>query len=338
MRGRLRGFAILLLLALACYGLLLFVSDPAQVAQALSSVPAWAAGAALAAALGNYLLRWWRWRWYLRALGHDLPAGFDALSYIGGFAFTATPGKAGEAARAIWLKSRGVAYSDTVGTCVAERLLDLGSVIVIATLVVWPQRDHQWALAAALAVLVLAVVGVALGRWVGALAIRALQSAGPRLARLLAGGERMLRVALGTVVGRRLAAGALLGTAGWLLEATGFWVLVLAFGVDLPWAAVAGVYALGLLAGALSFLPGGLIGTELTVVALLVHLGVPYETAIAVTLAGRACTLWFSIALGLVALGLLQMRGDVVGAAAAVRGSGDAPAAGDGGIAARHSR
>ncbi|MFA5938140.1 MAG: lysylphosphatidylglycerol synthase transmembrane domain-containing protein [Sinimarinibacterium sp.] len=320
MPPRRRGLIILLLLALACYGVLLTLSDPAAVGSALTALPAWSLAVAALAATGSYLVRWWRWRLYLRSLGHRLPATFDLLSYIAGFAFTATPGKAGEAARAIWLKPHGVGLSDTAGSCVAERLLDLASIILIAALVAWPQRNYLWVLVSALSLLGIGFTGLRVGRRLGSWAGRALQSAGPRLARVLSGGERTLQTALRLLAGRNLLAGAALGTVGWLIEAAGFCFLVHIAGSAMPWTTAAGVYALGLLAGAVSFLPGGLIGTELTLVALLVHFGMPHQTAIAVTLAARVCTLWLSIALGLAALGGLQLK--TTGYTTAGRGHG----------------
>lgn len=38
--------------------------------------------------LFNYSLRILRWFWYLKRLGHSIPFGFSALTYLAGFAFT----------------------------------------------------------------------------------------------------------------------------------------------------------------------------------------------------------------------------------------------------------
>jgi len=60
------------------------------------------------------------------------------------------------------------------------------------------------------------------------------------------------------------------------------------------------------IAGALSFLPGGLGVQEGGMVALLVQTaqGVGGATAAAATFITRLCTLWFAVAVGLVALSL----------------------------------
>ena len=48
----------------------------------------------------NYVLRAIRWRWYLARLGHAFSFKYALLTYCAGFAFTLSPGKLGEVARA----------------------------------------------------------------------------------------------------------------------------------------------------------------------------------------------------------------------------------------------
>jgi uncharacterized protein (TIRG00374 family) len=57
-----------------------------------------------------------------------------------------------------------------------------------------------------------------------------------------------------------------------------------------------------MLAGALSFMPGGLGGSEAAMVLLLRMLRVPLSIAVAATLLIRAATLWFAVLLGIIAL------------------------------------
>ena len=69
------------------------------------------------------------------------------------------------------------------------------------------------------------------------------------------------------------------------------------------------VYAATTVAGALSFLPGGLGVTEAGMLALLGRLaGIARGTAAAATFVTRAATLWFAVALGLPALLLYARR------------------------------
>ncbi|SVB82011.1 uncharacterized protein METZ01_LOCUS234865, partial [marine metagenome] len=62
------------------------------------------------------------------------------------------------------------------------------------------------------------------------------------------------------------------------------------------------IYAAATLVGAVSALPGGLVGTEGSMIALLQQSGVSRSVASSGTLLVRLVTLWFAVAVGLVAL------------------------------------
>jgi uncharacterized protein (TIRG00374 family) len=68
-----------------------------------------------------------------------------------------------------------------------------------------------------------------------------------------------------------------------------------------------------MLVGAISFLPGGLGGTEATMIALLVAHGLPLPESVAATLVVRLATLWFAIVLGLAALPWVKSVAPVTG-------------------------
>jgi uncharacterized protein (TIRG00374 family) len=69
-----------------------------------------------------------------------------------------------------------------------------------------------------------------------------------------------------------------------------------------------GIYATGILAGALSFLPGGIGSAEAVMIGLLILAGIDVTTATAATLACRIAALWYSIGVGLVIVLLLELQ------------------------------
>lgn len=82
----------------------------------------------------NYALRFFRWHRYLLSLGAHVPVRDDLLIYVAGFAFTVTPGKAGEALRSMYLRAFGIPWSPGLATLTAERILDLAAVGLLAGL------------------------------------------------------------------------------------------------------------------------------------------------------------------------------------------------------------
>ncbi|RMN59810.1 hypothetical protein ALQ56_200272 [Pseudomonas syringae pv. papulans] len=73
-------------------------------------------------------------------------------------------------------------------------------------------------------------------------------------------------------------------------------------GAQIPLTFAVFTYALAMLAGALSFMPGGLGSAEAVMVRLLMFKGMPGADAIAATLLIRLATLWFVVAIGAVML------------------------------------
>jgi uncharacterized protein (TIRG00374 family) len=72
--------------------------------------------------------------------------------------------------------------------------------------------------------------------------------------------------------------------------------------------AAVGIYAVAVLVGAVSFLPGGLGSTEAVMTTLLVARGFSVGDSIFMTLACRLLTLWLAVVLGWVAVWLLRQR------------------------------
>ena len=93
----------------------------------------------------------------------------------------------------------------------------------------------------------------------------------------------------------------LLSVIGWGLECVGYWLILNAFGdVDTSLQLCAFAWAATTIVGALTFLPGGLGATELSLGALVPRIAVGASDAIAVasTLLIRVATLWFGVVLG----------------------------------------
>ena len=140
--GRLRRAAVKKLLSRVLIGVAAGVAiyvafsiwaDARSVGQALAGFAWTAALGALGLAAANYLVRFVRWHYYLRVLGLTVPAGESFLVFLAGFALTVTPGKLGEAVKAVLLReSRGIPAARTAPIVVAERFTDLVGLLLLA--------------------------------------------------------------------------------------------------------------------------------------------------------------------------------------------------------------
>jgi glycosyltransferase 2 family protein len=279
-------------------------ANAGRVADALARFHWVAAAAACALALGNYAVRFVRWQYYLRVLGLAVPAADSGMVFLAGFALTVTPGKLGEAVKAFLLReSHRIPMSRTAPIVIAERMTDLVALLLLAMVGVFSfDVDRRFLVAGAVLVaLAIAVVSIE------PMSELALSIAGrlpfvrrfaPRLREFHVHTAAMLRPA-------PLAAATALSCVSWFLECLAFWTVVGGMeGAAVSLRAATFIYASMTVAGALSFLPGGLGVTEAGMLALLIRLGTGLDrgSAAAATFVTRACTLWFAVALGLPAL------------------------------------
>ncbi|KAA6182818.1 flippase-like domain-containing protein [Thiohalocapsa marina] len=99
-----------------------------------------------------------------------------------------------------------------------------------------------------------------------------------------------------------------MGLLAWAAEAWGLYLLLTWLGVEIGSLQAMGIYAVSTLAGALSFLPGGLGGAEAAMVALLAAGGAAFGVAVLATVICRLVTLWFAVVLGIGAVLVLRRR------------------------------
>ena len=266
-------------------------------------------GLILGLSLVNYGLRFVRWQWYLGRLGCEVPVGLSLAYYLGGFAFTTTPGKAGEVIRSFYLKRHGVTYAQSLAAFFSERLLDLLAVFCLALAAIWVFPDYRW-LAAVVPVLLVILLPLLhsdrLGRM---LEQRAARVSASGLRRIMSRGSDLIRASAELLKARPMYVGLAIGIPAWAAEGVALQVILAALDVEMAWSLAIGIYALSVLGGALSFIPGGLGSTEALMVALLTLAGSPLPEAFAATLICRLATLWFAVALGGLVLAALELGG-----------------------------
>lgn len=259
----------------------------------------------LSLSLLNYVLRFCRWQWYLSIVDHqNLPVAQSLRYYFAGFAFTTTPGKVGEMIRSIFLKQHGVSYPQSLSMFFVERLSDLLATLILGALVLWHfDRYQHWVTVPVIGVVILLTL-VQQQQWIAYLQTWLTQKVSPRFEHVF---DLILHSQL-LLKSRFLYGGLLLGLLAWGAEGIGFYYILQIVGVDSSVFLAMGVYAMSLVVGALSFLPGGLGGTEVAMLFFLTAMGASNENALAITLICRFSTLWFAVILGAGALFGLKIR------------------------------
>lgn len=308
--GRWRFSALLAIVIITAIGYFLFTlwAGWEPVSFAFKEIGFFGTLVPMGLALIAYFLRFMRWNRFLRVLGHPVPFFKSLRIYIGGFAFSVTPGKTGEALRSVFLKDFGVPYRQSFGAFLAERFSDVMAVFLLATggLLCCPDTRPMMFLALAFVTLILALIQ----------SEKFLRSIERGCKKLLPESFAIhIEFVLETVLSFRkcfnlftLIYAIAIGMLAWGLEALGCFILLKLLHVDITFFNVLFIYSFSLLVGAMTFLPAGLGGAEITLIQLLILYQVPSPIAVAVTIAIRLTTLWWSVFLGILFLPRGQLK------------------------------
>ena len=270
--------------------------------------PAFAA--ALGLALANYAIRFARWTMYLRRQDVHVPLGSSALVFGAGLSLSITPGKLGELIKSYLLHElHDVPATRTAPVVVAERVTDLIALLLLAIMGVAVYGIALGAVIAAASVIAVGLVLLAWPRPTRALIDVATGAA--RLRRFRAPLHDMYEGLAALCRPATLVAATALAVPAWACECVGFALIVNAFpGAHVALGLAMVIYAATTIAGALSFLPGGLGVTEGAMAMWLVRGAARLDrsTAVDATLLTRLATLWFAVGLGLVCLAAARRR------------------------------
>ena len=304
-----RRFLTGVLLGVVVVSGLILLSDREALVDAAESFDLRLVPLILGLTIGNYLLRYFKWEFYLRRVGVDqLAPGTSALIFISGFSMAMTPGKVGEFLKALLVRAKtGVPMTRTLPVVFAERITDGLSMVVLSTVgllafrVGWPLfLLMSFVLGAILVFIQQEALVEALLRRLGE--TRLLEGRIDQLRELYRSTRILLRP-------RPLTQMAALSSASWFLECLVLYVILRGLGFEHSWnliLAATFVFATSAWLGGASLLPGGLGATEASATALLVVTvddpAMTGSVAAAATLILRFATLWFGVAVGLAAL------------------------------------
>jgi uncharacterized protein (TIRG00374 family) len=279
------------------YGVATFATDYRTIMRALGSFPGVTLAQVLALVCIGWLLRGWRFHYYLTQCGESVPLGYSVAAFLAGFALTGTPGKVGEAVKGVFLKrDYGVSVTKVVGILVIERLMDLWGVLLLGSLSLLLFSGWE-------KIFLLCTVAVVLGGiflCMESIYRPVLERLG-RISFLTWVCARVLRILL---TGRQLMTprvffvGLVLSTFAWAMESLSMYLVLQGFNIPATPLQANFVYCLSTLVGALCMLPGGIGGTEAGMVGLLGFLGVSYTDGLPSVLLIRLCTLWFAVIVG----------------------------------------
>lgn len=299
-----------MLLAVVVYAGFAIWGGVGDIKVGLGSFKWWTFGAAFGLAFGNYILRFFKWQFYLAKLEiRDVGVIDSFLTFLSGFVLTISPGKVGEVFKSFVLfETHAVPMPKTAPIVVAERITDLIGVIVLIVIGSLGFRGG-FVPAAVGTVLVGSLLAVIASRRASMAVIayvRTLPGPFKRIGPKLEEAYESLTI---LVAPKNLIWPTLLSIAAWSLECFALAVILYGFDAHVPVALSVFFYATSTLAGAVIPVPGGIGVTEAGLREQMMTMGhVDKPTSTAAMMFVRFATLWFAVAVGFLALALIKRR------------------------------
>lgn len=254
----------------------------------------------------SYVGRFFRWVYYLRVLGISLPTGINAAIFTAGLSMAISPGKLGEVLKSLFVKQvSGDPVARTAPAVVAERATDGTGMVLWGLLGVLAFNYGPGLLFLFLGITVLGIaalrskrLSVLAERWMAKLPV--LNKLAPHVGDFHGASNTLLST-------RPLIVGTTISFLSWGLECLAVYICAVAVGAEQPFLVVVFIFAVSSLAGALSFVPGGIGVAEAGLAGMFVTVaGLAGGTSAALTLVIRVATLWFATLIGI--LGLILVR------------------------------
>ena len=253
----------------------------------------------IAAVLFNYALRFIKWNWFLGILGIRVPLKLNLWIFFSAFTMVLSPAKLGELVKSFLLKSRlGISVARTAPVVVAERLTDLLGLLILCAIGFSQFTFGGRTLALVAVVMTAGILAITRPAFWGML--DRLLSGKARLAKIRNSIQAMQQSTRDLLSLKSLAFSVPLSALSWGGEGVALYLIFKSMGLELPSLLAISLFAhaFSSIAGAISFLPGGLLVAEGSMGAFFVCAGVPDAAAVSATFLIRAVTLWFAVLLG----------------------------------------
>jgi glycosyltransferase 2 family protein len=292
-----RSILIFVVAGVILYGVATLASDYGSVLGSLSAFPIRTLFLVLILVVTGWVLRAWRFHYYLRHTRAAVPFVYSLKVFLAGFALTGTPGKLGEAIKGVFLKRDcGVSITKVVGIVFVERLMDLWGILLLGSFSVLLFSGWEKAFLLCAGIVILGGAFLCLERlyrpvleWAGRFSF--LKWISDRVLGILLTGKDLMTVRIFSV-------GLAISAVAWGMESLSLYLILDAMGLPATLLEANFVYCFSQIVGALSMLPGGIGGTEAGMAGLLAFLGISYSQGLPAIILIRICTLWFAILVG----------------------------------------
>ncbi|MCK4865716.1 MAG: flippase-like domain-containing protein [Gammaproteobacteria bacterium] len=300
-----RTLSLSILIAAGLYLFFIFNSDTKKILSTMTQLSFVDWLIILSCSFSSYIFRFVRWNKYISSFQHVIPLKRHFAYYLAGLALTATPAKAGETVRSLYLLPYEVKISQSLASFFTERLLDVTVMVLLASLLffTFPDLNKKYSyfiltLLMALIILLPLLSTRLPQQLLNSIIIKLKKN---KFSQMLGYLVALLQSAHQLLTLKMLSQGIILGIIAWVLNGLVFYLILEKIGFPIALDLALSIYAISILAGAASFIPGGIGATEALMGLMLLAINSEPHIAIAVPILTRLATLWFAVCVGLIA-------------------------------------
>ncbi|MEZ5334855.1 MAG: lysylphosphatidylglycerol synthase transmembrane domain-containing protein [Methanolobus sp.] len=255
----------------------------------------------------NYLLRFYKWDYYLSILDIHVSKMDSAIVFFSGLTMSVTPGKLGEVLKSYLLRQLdNISMSRTAPIVFAERLTDVVGLIILAS-----TGSILFDNGKVVLVMIFSFIAVLLIIIQSRSLSHSIIGFGEKLP-IVSGFAHHLYASYESAYSllemKPLFISILISILSWSFECIAMWYVLKGFGIDTSIVFATFAFAFSSMAGAVSMLPGGLGVAEGSIVGILQSAGISKAIAAAAALMIRFGTLWFGVFVGALTLALNRTK------------------------------
>lgn len=255
----------------------------------------------------NYLVRFFKWNYYLRIINVQLAKRDSIIVFLSGFLMSITPGKLGELFKSYLIKRiNGTSISKTAPVVLAERITDFLSLAILALIGSY-FFDYGFIISLLMTIFLILIIMIITNKRIFEMFLTAISKINflnervSKFHQLFESTELLLKI-------KPLSFALVISIISWGFECLGYYLVITNFSaeISLLWSAFS--YSFSTIVGAISMLPGGLGITEGSILIMLKNSGLELSDSTAITLITRASTLWFAVIIGMIAFLIFNHR------------------------------
>ena len=253
----------------------------------------------------SYLFKYSRWAFFIRGAGVSVPTKSLFMIFVSSLSMLITPGKVGDVLKSYLLKKKfGYEQRKTLPSVVLERITDLPSIAILSVAGAYSVYQNTFVLLLPFLVLFMALFAIKSN-----LCFRMIVGFvgnHTRTKKYSKSVESLYKNMRASTSYKNLFTGTLIGLVAWTAEGLMLYVLLLGLGIQVNFLFVVSIYAISVIVGVLSLIPGGIGASEASIFGLLIVAGISKPEALAATIIFRALTLWLSLAIGSLMLSIIN--------------------------------